>query len=225
MVDIYTAVDDFSGESTDVALTDHVGEIGAVWTQHPGARSVPNVSAEDNNLYIQALSYTRSAAIASGETSSADYIVGADVSTDVFDGHYILGVMGRASATHGTFYLGVYRTRSLSWRIYKYVAGVSTILGDYAADVFTSEIRRVELSLRGSQISLLVDGDKILSVTDASISGPGHSGVYVYNENPAMGSAIHIDNFSAKLIIPETPQFISTDCDGCFTPYIYFNNA
>lgn len=133
----------------------------------------------------------------------ADYVVSADVF--VPSANYSGGVTARNSSSADTFYIGYYDNGGAEWRLYSYIAGVGTIIGTYAGDLPTTA-RRIKLTCLGTTISLTIDANVRISVTDSSISAAGFAGI-----GPIFPATGTLKNFSADSLGPTintqpTPQ-------------------
>lgn len=107
---------------------------------------------------------------------SADYYVEA-----VFDFVGVrsddVGVIGRASATAETLYFA--RWRLGEWTIWSDVNGTQKSISGPYADAWDSGSRRVRLTMKGTSISLQVEGLTVISIVDGTVPGPGFGGFRV----------------------------------------------
>lgn len=170
-------------------LASHTGETGATWTEHPTAsttiqiasnRAAPNGS---NGVYT-----------ASGAPTAADY----DVSADVYVASTTSaasGVIGRADATAATWYHARYNGATGNWELYKYVSGTTTLLGSYSQTLTVGNSYNVKLSMRGTSLTVYVDGVARITTTDSAITAAGKAGMRTNNGSQTVG--YHLDNFTA----------------------------
>jgi len=85
------------------------------------------------------------------------------------------GVIGRASGTEQTLYFARYRHGS-GWDLYKAVAGAQTLLAN-SPDDWSAGSRTVRLTMKGTAISVQVNGVTVIAVTDAAIASAGFAGI------------------------------------------------
>ena len=114
--------DTFSGESSNVFLTSHTGEVGATWTTGVDISTL-SVDATTGNVY--AASTAGRGNYASGIPASAEY----DVSADITSGANT-GITGRHQTDANTFYHA--RKTSTVWQLYRVTTGTFSLLGSYS---------------------------------------------------------------------------------------------
>jgi hypothetical protein len=128
---------------------------------------------------------------------AADYDVACDVlliSATTTNG---AGPAGRMDAAANTCYFARYNSNTGGWELFKLVAGVATQLGSTVTQSLTLAQRyRATLSLRGTTISLAVDGVTIISVTDSAISAAGAVGLRI-NGLTAASTGVQLDTWQA----------------------------
>lgn len=173
--------DTFSGESENVDLTAHTGEVGASWTVIFGYPSC-RLSAASGTVYSSGT--PGNGAYASGVPASSEYDVEADVSDPAST-----GIAGRTSTTATTFYHA--RNNGTEWQLYKFVSGTATLLGSYADSY--SGTKRLKLQIRDAAKKVFVDGVERISSGDNSITDAGRAGIRLILNN----TVPRIDNFLA----------------------------
>lgn len=166
----------------------------ANWTRHPSYSGDTLITA-NRAQYRGAGS---SAYYNSASPASADY----SVSTDLYVASYApvfnyTGVIGRASTSANTFYHARHGV-GVGWELFRYVAGASTSLGNFFAELVAGNTYDLKLDMSGSTIKLLVNGVVTIEATDAGITAAGKAGFRVFNNAGTTSStALHLDNFSA----------------------------
>lgn len=118
----------------------------------------------------------------SGSPASADYSVFADIRKLAGNNDFACGVIGRAAAAAQTFYILQYSDISATarYRLFKYVAGVPTLLGSEYSHTLTGTPEELELRMVGDQISGYIDGVlRIGPATDTDITSAGKAGIYL----------------------------------------------
>ena len=166
-------------------LNERVGQIGAAWTYH-SATPATRWYLYGGKVHCGVIG----AAYASGVPASADYDVECDytVYTDIGS----VSIAGRMSTTALTFYYVYYGGGYLN--LIKSVAGVLTNLG--SEPMAWSGTKHLTLSMRGTALTVSVDGVETISATDGDIPGPGRAGVRAGGVNDKE-TGKHIDNFLA----------------------------
>lgn len=161
--------DTFTG-ADGTLLTAHVGETGAAWALASGAVSAPTIQANR-------VRPTAGVGIwfASGQPPSPNYWIEAQIDFLSADPNDNVQLIGRLT-NPDTYYMGGYAQASGGWFIIKSVSGTLTQLGALYADTFTSA-RVVRLDMRGSTVTLLVNGVPVIAGSDLQISAPGLTGI------------------------------------------------
>ncbi len=173
-------------------LRDHVGETGATWTLETGG---------DARLFGGRVHSVTDAGIhsASGTPASADYDVSADLICTTAVGS-APQISGRINGGSPDMYFVDYAASSTNFTLQKRISGSNTTLGTYTDAAFTAGVTRsVMLRMRGSAISVLVDGVvRIGPVTDTGVTAVGKAGLSFVNA-AAAGELIgyRADNFVA----------------------------
>jgi hypothetical protein len=182
--------DTFTG-TNGTNLQAHTGETGATWTVHPsytGPSKIQTNRVQGNGLVT--------AYYASGSPAGADYDVTAIVRQ--VTSFATAGPCGRMDTTADTHYgvrLTVVGGVPVA-QLYKMVAGVITGLGSTFAVTNTNGTdTTLMLRMRGSTISMFVNGTQRESVTDTDISAAGKAGVRLGASTTTTG--FHIDSISA----------------------------
>ena len=194
----------FASDNFNTGTGDLVGttpDIGADWfdTSNSGSPS-PVYDANKIRQQDAATAFT-----SVGTTpASNNYKVEADIIPQAAGSSGVSGVHARKNAGTGpvTAYVADYydhpTTGTRQWRLYKVVAGTTTVLGTYTENIGTTT-KRLTLEVNGSAITLYVDGVARVTGTDTAIAGPGRAGVNVGNASSNTNGP-WIDNFVATLI-------------------------
>ncbi len=171
-------------------LVDHVGETGATWTLETGG---------DARLFGGRVHSATAAGIisASGTPASADYDVTIDGVCVTATGN-MPRVAGRIKTGGDDCYFVDYSAATTNFTLQKRLATVETTLATYTDAGFTAGVTRsIMLRMRGSAISLLVDGVlRAGPITDTGVTAAGKAGLYFVN---AIGelTGFRADNFVA----------------------------
>lgn len=165
-----TVVNDTFTDANAVALTAHVGEIGATWAHYSGANAG---AIQDNRVF----GGDAGAYIASGVPLSANYYVEAliDLITDL--GTDNVGVIGRAVVGADSYYLARYAASNDSWALFTITGGVAQQIGSSFIDDWTTGSRVVRLDMQGSTIRVLTGGVERISVVDTTFAASGRAGL------------------------------------------------
>jgi hypothetical protein len=185
---------DLFTDANGTTLQSHTPTGGGTWTKH--SASTADALIESNRVKGATTSttqlYTHSAT-----PPAADYDVACDVlliSATTTNG---AGPAGRMDAAANTCYFARYNSNTGGWELFKLVAGVATQLGSTVTQSLTLAQRyRATLSLRGTTISLAVDGVTIISVTDSAISAAGAVGLRI-NGLTAASTGVQLDTWQA----------------------------
>jgi hypothetical protein len=189
-------VHDTFTDADGTLLTSHTGETGATWARYPGYTTDATITSNrvrGNGAADAEVHY------ASGVPASADYDVEAVVKVVSLLAGDIPQFMARAdhtvSAGSDTFYFVRYFNDGAEWFLGKAVGGAFTDLGSYSQSYSASDSTTARLELRGSSLSLLIDGTARISVTDAAISAAGRVALAPYHSDAATG--YHFDSITA----------------------------
>ncbi|MGV8967115.1 MAG: LamG-like jellyroll fold domain-containing protein [Cellulomonas sp.] len=190
-------VDAFDGPA--VPLQDWTGA-GMVWTR--ASSSTTNASLNSRHR-IQRTGDNKTAMYSTSvEPVSADYTVGADVVSESKVKGDRIGLVGRFDAAAGTYYSAFYdrssSDRNSCWILEKVVTSNHTRLGQkICTSLEDGYTYRLELVMAGSQITLRVDGEDLVSVVDSDIGGAGHAGVFMdFTQNKTQAAGLELDNFT-----------------------------
>lgn len=192
--------DTFTGtDSTNI--TAHTGETGATWAK--GSSAVGGWLITSNRVRCGSATNPYVVDFASGVPSSADYDVSAIF--HYFGSVAFTGICGRLqnpSVGIGTFdcYMAAITTGTFQIRKHtgapNVVSNPGTVLGSYAPGLTVGNDYTVKLQMRGSIISLWVDGTKRIEATDTTISAAGRVGVAAFGQSGAT-AGVHFDRFFA----------------------------
>ena len=193
MVDF--VVDSFSGEATNIILTQHTGEVGATWSLLPGATASSYVSSSLGSAYCETTGTQGN--FASGSPASADYIVEADIKyiTGV-DGGYV-GIVGRADTSNITFYHVRYHDVLREFQLYKSINNIFTLLGTYAQILTAGTEYNLKLGLNGSTITVRIDDVLRIPATDSTITAAGKAGIRFNITSSTNKYHPRLDNYKA----------------------------
>lgn len=188
------ASDDFT-DTDGTLLQNHTPSGGGSWIKHGGqdaqisGNRVIHSSGAEGNYYHSA------------DPTSADYIVAADVVMRSDNDSSEACVLGRqdpnAGGTTETYYMARYATNGNAWQLFKRVSGSFTLLGSFAQALTVDQAYRLELSMVGTAIKLLVDSVERVSVTDSGITAAGKAGLRTVGGSTSTTGA-HLDNWEAS---------------------------
>src|SRR6516225_237587 len=159
-------VSDTFADANGTLLTAHTGQTGATWAFNPNWSG--NFTIESNQAFV--ISNAVAVLYASGVPSSADYDVQATFNFVSPVG--FCGIMGRLSATANNWYWVYYD--GTGWFLDR---GGNNTIGSHPQQVAVGSTHVVKLSMRGSTITVFVDGIQIIQVTDTGNPSAGHAGV------------------------------------------------
>jgi phage-related protein len=182
--------DTFTGPD-GTPLSGHVGENGAIWSQHSTAAVPPEGVIQANRFRPMS---TANIYLSSGVPLTANYYVAAkiDLLAPASDS---IGIIGRAVQGQSVFYLADWSAGS--WRLYK-LYGSSALVGTYV-DAWASGSRTVTLDMVGATIRLYVDGVVRVTYVDPApteVDDKGHAGIWAAAAAGAT-TGRHIDWFEA----------------------------
>jgi alpha-tubulin suppressor-like RCC1 family protein len=183
--------DTFTGGST-VTLDSHVGETGATWTRLVG-NSTGFIDPVNGGAYSTGDVTYR----ASGTPASADYSVMATLHAFSVVSGTNMGVSGRIDLATNNRY-AAYFVHGIGWRLIRILNGVETVLAVYAptgADLVNGSSYTVELRMKGTAISMYINGQLGGSATDGSLTAAGFAGVELHGSGA--GSAYELFDFQA----------------------------
>lgn len=193
------ASDDFNTGSGDLVGT--TPDVGGNWTDGSDSGSPSPVYASNR---IRQEDAPTSFTYVATTPASADYTVEVDVTPQSGGSGGVAGVCGRKNAAtglitaYGADYYDHATAGSRQWRLYKVVAGTTTVLGTYTENIGTTT-KRLKLGMVGTSIALYVDGVSRVSVTDSAVTAAGRPGVIFGAAGSPTTNAIFLDNFVASL--------------------------
>lgn len=163
--------DTFTDTDFDDLVTQHTGETGATWSNHPDFGGTAIIYG--NHLLGRDLS-DAVVFLASGTPATANYTVTAPVRYDGVSGE--IGVLGRCDGDK--FYMAHITASTNAVSLY-YYDGASFSQLDFAAFTPSSGTTySLVLEMSGTTIRALIDGVEKCSVTDSSLSAAGLAGIY-----------------------------------------------
>ena len=192
--------DSFVGEG-GAALTARSGELGAAWSDWPLAAGRAQLTTHRS---VRASTAGPHAVLtASGAPPSPDYEVSADFHVASLGDTTLVGLLGRRDDTDSE-YMGWYNSASATWGIARRQGGTGATVGTtYAETLASGGTYHVALQIRGSRITLLVDGRERASGVDASISAAGRAGIRIAQAGRAADdTGIQLANFRAAGCVP-----------------------
>jgi hypothetical protein len=159
-------------------LQDHVGQVGAVWTQTIGLGG-SGFAIESNaakNIATNALAYIY---LTSGIPSTPDYTVTCTNWWQQSDnGEFVRqGIVARY-VDDNNFYLAGYAPDASAWYVSKWVAGTETWIIGYTQTLTLGNEYVLKLVLAGTTLTLYIDGVNVGSVVDSAFSAIGRVGVW-----------------------------------------------
>lgn len=185
-------VSDTFTDATGTTLAAHTGETGATWTVHPIYSATLSIDA---NQVKHVTTSTSTAYYASGVPATAEYDVSCVFS---YTGSLVTGdqggVIGRASTSAETFYIGRYN-HGAGWELVKVLVGSFTVLQSSAATLTSGQGYTIRLEIRNAAKKVFIDGVERLVSSDNAITAAGRSGL----RGRAAGAALNyrIDSFVA----------------------------
>lgn len=178
--------------ATGTLLHNHVGELNASWSKHPGATG--NLIITNNR--VRGETGTEAIYLVSGQSTTEDYSVIADMRTLGGSTGGDIGIIGRADPTALTFYMA--RWLNGTAEIYKRVSGTWTLLSGVAYSLNANQTYTIELQMAGNTISFKIDGNPVATVTDTSIPFGLRSGFRHTGTGSTATAGIHFNNFTVK---------------------------
>tara|TARA_R110000868_G_scaffold203031_6_gene450840 strand:- start:2078 stop:2716 length:639 start_codon:yes stop_codon:yes gene_type:complete len=198
--------DTFTG-TAGTTLTAHTGETGASWTRHPNdAGAETFVITDANRLRANSAAGTGCQFYASGVPSSPDY----DVSFDLVVKSLITGdfieVAGRCDTVAWTHYRVTWDEAGQQFILVYRVNGSGANLATFSKLLVVGTTYALTLRMRGSAISVLLDGATIMSVTDTQVTAAGRVLVSTFAGVAAQTNTtgVHLDNLIAEVDAPRT---------------------
>jgi hypothetical protein len=194
----------FTG-SSGTPLESHIGEVGATWVKHLGMTG--NLVLSNANRLRVDTSDTSSWYDASGVPTSTDYDCSGDFKVFSLEALHYTSLLCRMMTNAATGYAIQYNIADARWELFYWLNGDTYTLQTYSTALTVGSTYSAMLLMRGSQLTVEVDGTPIMQTTDATITGPGRLGINIY----AVGSAdtnatgIHLDNISLRQVDTITP--------------------
>lgn len=170
-------------------LTDHVGQIGAVWTRKNNFWG--NLQIVNNKVCGD---FNEANSRASGLPASSEYSVKCKIHIVTEEAADFAGPCGRLHATDSIFYLASAEPAMNRWRLLRMQLGNFVTLGVWNTKPVTGDV--VELEIKNSAKKLLVNGIERISSNDNVITDPGYVGLYCNFSSPTQG--VHLYDLEAK---------------------------
>jgi hypothetical protein len=195
--------DSFDGPA-GVPLQSRTSQDGTTWTRQPMLSLIDSVITGEGRIRrtAAATAYTGSIYYSSVEPSRSDYTVEADVYVASNMANDLAGVVGRWDPLgSATSYAAGYDQATQTWQLIRATYGERVVLAASTPRALTpGQTYRVALDMRGTRLRLLLDGEPLLSTTDAAISvgtagiasGFGTAGTAAA---PSETTGMHLDNF------------------------------
>jgi lysophospholipase L1-like esterase len=197
---VSTFVNDTFTDTAATALASHTGETGATWTKRTAYSTGAAVISSANRLRQANSNGNVTEYYASGSPASPDYDVQIDILVQSNKAG-LAGVMCRVDTSVDTCYIAWYDGGVIGtnvWRLYKYVAGTSTLLGAASAVLTVGNTYTLKLSVVGTSLTVLVNGSAVITTTDGAITAAGKAGIVLFDAAAGDSVGYHIDNFSAS---------------------------
>lgn len=189
--------DNFTGTSGST-LESRSGALGASWTRHAD-------STASRYAYISSAGRARVGTAdpvyyySSGVPSSADYSVEATIRLVSKLNNDQAMLLGRTTSAAGSYYTAGY-SRSGGGDQYWSLRKGATVLAYIDRAINEGVNYRATLVLRGPRVRLLVDGEEVVSYTDASpLGSAGKAGLLLgrSGSTPSDSAGVHIDDMVA----------------------------
>lgn len=141
--------------------------------------------------------------LCNGTPAGADYDVQADIIPLTLVAGSYGGVAGRSDSTLGGgagVYIGFYDNTAAvnKWVLQKGVGGTYTNIATSAATLTANTTYTILLQMRGTALTLSVNGTVTISTTDGAVTAVGKAGLLLNNNGtPSDTVDFHMDNFSA----------------------------
>lgn len=194
MVSSVVVRDSFTDTAFNDLVTQHVGEVGAPWAETAGSGTNTWVFTDANRIR-PGQSSSWCTVYPAGIPSSPDYDVVA-----VY--HFKSAIVGQAVTIYGRSdldndsYWAWYDQTNLRWELGKTVGGSGTSLGTFSQSLTANTDYVVTLRMRGTSISLLIDGIERIAATDSAHTAVGRPMLDGYTTTSVTNTTgIHIGNF------------------------------
>lgn len=185
--------DGFNG-ADGTFITAHRGELDADWLLHPAHTPATPVTIAGGGAYAPVsvgLYYTSAPDI-------EDAYVEAEIDFKSNVGNVNYGPAGRLSVSANTMYHARYNTSTGAWELYRFVAGVASLLQSVTEAFPTGQKRRLGLKMIGTSICMAVDGVEGAPVTDASVTAAGRCGLRFGGSGITATTGIHVSSFMSR---------------------------
>lgn len=177
--------DTFTG-ATGSTLVAHAPDTGGSWVDTQSAVRILNNKIEGVN-FGDARSYN------SFSPGTSDYDVSVDVTMNAPGWGNRAGIRGRdAGSLLGDAYEVYYQDGAGMWRLDKWTGSSVVTLGTFSQAFPINTTRTLTLSMRGTTISVYVDGVARITVNDGSVQGAGFAGVFL---SGGIHDGFLLDNF------------------------------
>lgn len=198
---------DTFGGAVASALSDHTGEIGATWRE----LSAGYGSDGTGQLRLTGTGYIygdgadpngTSLYYASGVPPSTDYQISAVLRRSSTSWHTDLGLRGRSSITSNERgYVAYYSSPTPRFELYANRGTGYALLSVHTQTLEQARDYTVMLRMRGNDITVLLDGTAIISVTTNAVMDAGRAGLHMYNNVPdSIDTGIHFGAFIAETL-------------------------
>jgi hypothetical protein len=190
-------------DGTDLGA--HTGEIGATWTKVTGVTGAIKLTSDR----CKGDSGGVSLYYASGDPTSAEYDVEADIFVISFTDYP--GIGGRVSPSAETGYF-VWHSTLNEWHLVQVVSGTQTDLGSYNQALAVGTTYHLKLEIRDDAKKVFIDGVERISSSDNTITDAGKAAIRYFNSDWGFGTTGKaIDNFLATNITI-SPTATPTHC-------------
>lgn len=208
MADIIFTQDTFT-DADGTLLADHVGEIGALWSQNPAANyGTTGGIINSNEMYFNSFVVGNDVCWqASGVPVSADQYTEAVVIAKSLPASGVFKIFARQNASNATAYMARYNLSGTRWQLYRVNSSASiTQLGsDVVQSLSVGQVLTVKLLCQGTTISLIVDGVTKISVTDSTVTAKGRAAL-----GAQVSAATATTLFHFQSVIGAVPSFAAT---------------
>lgn len=196
--------DNFTGTASST-LESHLSDNGQGWIKNTASSSSIGLNggitiSSTNDIFP---TQTRKTAIytTTGTSTSADYEIQGTVSVVSARLSDYVGLVARYATSTDNGYAATYAHSAGGFILVKRVNGTPTVLGSYNVTAATNDV--VLLRVRGSSISVLVNGIERISASDTTFTDAGKAGVFLYaNSAPGDATGIHFDSVTASDLPP-----------------------
>lgn len=175
-------------------ITAHTPSSGGTWTKNSVSTNTAAPTIDGNRVHGENAA-TQSIYSHSLVPASPNYDVACDVVMRSDNNLSNGGVIGRMLTNLNTFYAVRYSTGANSWQLSGILAGAATFTTLSTVQILTvDQPYRALLRMRGTTISMSVDGVLLQSIDNASLTLAGFAGFSVGGA-AAAGVGVHLDNY------------------------------